>query len=83
MSALQDRLDRIKSGFLAKSAPEVQAIISRDTGDLRDSGIVDRLPAVGDFAPPFELPDTEGRMVRSADLLVRGPLIVSFYRGVW
>lgn len=83
MSVLQDRLDRIKAGFLAKSAPEVGTIITRATKELRDSGIMDRLPAVGDFASPFDLPDTEGRMVRSADLLERGPLIVSFYRGVW
>jgi hypothetical protein len=83
MSALQDRLDHIKAGFLAKSAPEVGTIITRATEELRDSGIMDRLPAVGDLAPPFELPDTDGRVVRSADLLERGPLIVSFYRGVW
>jgi hypothetical protein len=83
MSALQDRLDRIKAVSSAKFAPEDLTIVSRATRELRDSGIMDRLPAVGDLAPPFELPDTEGRMVRSADLLERGPLIVSFYRGVW
>jgi len=83
MSALQDRLDRIKEGLFAQSAPEVRMTISRATEELSDSGIMDRLPVVGDLAPPFELPDTEGRMVRSAELLERGPLIVSFYRGVW
>lgn len=83
MSALQDRLDQIKADAFARYAPEVQTIISHATEELRDSGIMDRIPAVGDSAPPFELPDTEGRMVRSADLLERGPLIVSFYRGVW
>ena len=83
MSVLQDRLDRIKAGSFVKYGPEVRTIISRATEELRDSGIMDRLPAVGDLAPPFELPDTGGRMVRSVDLLERGPLIVSFYRGVW
>ena len=36
-----------------------------------------------DALPAFELPDTEGSIVRSADLLARGPLVVTFYRGLW
>lgn len=37
----------------------------------------------GDRAPMFELPDLDGRTVRSHDLLQRGPLVISFYRGRW
>ncbi len=31
----------------------------------------------------FELPDSEGEPVRSAALLERGPLVLTFYRGLW
>ncbi len=48
-----------------------------------DSGYEDRALRVGDKAPAFQLPDTEGQSVSSADLLAQGPLVVTFYRGVW
>lgn len=39
--------------------------------------------AVGQRVPAFELPDAEGNLVSSADLLAKGPLVVTFYRGSW
>ena len=83
MSTLQERLDRIKAGFVAQAPPEALAVMHRATEDLRNSGIMDRLPAVGAELPHFELPDTDGRLVSSRDLLARGPLVLSVYRGVW
>jgi len=38
---------------------------------------------IGDRLPTFVLPDSGGCLVRSDDLLERGPLIVSFNRGSW
>ena len=37
----------------------------------------------GDRAPSFTLTDPEGQPVSSDTLLERGPLVISFYRGVW
>jgi peroxiredoxin len=34
-------------------------------------------------APEFALPDAGGRIVRSADLLALGPLVINFFRGRW
>lgn len=34
---------------------------------------------VGDMAPDFTLPDTEGRPVTLSKLLERGPVILAFY----
>jgi peroxiredoxin len=34
-------------------------------------------------APGFELPDSEGTAISSLDLLAKGPLVVTFYRGSW
>ena len=38
---------------------------------------------VGDKISVFSLPDTNGSPVSSTGLLEQGPLIVTFYRGIW
>jgi peroxiredoxin len=53
------------------------------TADLIASGQAERALKRGDHAPDFSLPGGDGRLVRSADLLAQGPLVVTFYRGVW
>ena len=83
MSTLKERLDRIREGFAAQAPEGAKAIMRRATEDLRASGIMERLPTPGSSLPAFELEDTEGDTVRSADLLSRGPLIATFYRGLW
>ena len=37
----------------------------------------------GDPAPTFILPDPDDVMISSAELLENGPLVVTFYRGIW
>jgi len=37
----------------------------------------------GDSMPDFELPSADGRFIASCDLLARGPLVLSFFRGGW
>ena len=83
MRTLQARLDAIKVAFAKKAPAEAKAVMTRATEDLRSSGILELLPSVGDALPPFELQDTQGAPVRSADLLGPGHLVVSFYRGKW
>ncbi|MFY9691280.1 MAG: hypothetical protein WA369_14885 [Candidatus Acidiferrales bacterium] len=55
----------------------------RATEDLRRSGILDRVIKVGQPAPEFVLQSLHGEKVSSPELLRRGPLVVTFYRGVW
>ena len=37
----------------------------------------------GDRMPPFLLPNAEGHLIASEDLLRRGPLVITFFRGDW
>ncbi len=83
MAKLQDRLDRIKQKFTDGAPAEALDVMERATESLRTSGILSRLPAVGSRLTPFDLPDSDGNRVRSDDLLARGPVVVTFYRGVW
>jgi len=53
------------------------------TADLITSGAAARALKSGDKAPAFILQDPDGATVSSTDLLARGPLVISFYRGVW
>jgi len=83
MSTLQERLDRLRAHFARTAPEETKAVMHRATEALRASGILGRIPAPGDSLPAFDLPDTEGNRVRSADLFAQGPLVLSFYRGAW
>lgn len=81
--SLQEKLDQIRASMAARIPADLQEVMHRAVEDLRSSGIGDRLLKVGETAPDFDLADTTGQPVRSADLLARGPLVVTFYRGFW
>src|SRR3984957_20057578 len=88
MMTLQDRLDAFKADFEAgklalKPTPEALASMARATASLIASGQAQRALQAGDKAPEFTLNDPDGKPVSSRALLARGPLVVSFYRGVW
>ncbi len=83
MRTLGQRLELIKAGFKEKAPAEAQAIIAQAIDDLRASGVMSRIPTAGDPLPAFELPSSQGPVVRSDTLLAKGPLIVTFYRGSW
>jgi len=83
MSTLQERLDRIKAGFVSKVPEEVLGVMARAEEELRASDIMSRLPAPGSRLESFQLFDTEGQRVSSDGLLSRGPLVLTVYRGAW
>jgi peroxiredoxin len=81
---LQDKLDAIKGAPPPpKFRPEFNAVIARTIGTLIATGQADRALKVGDRAPAFDLPNHDAVAVSSAELLKSGPLVLSFYRGVW
>jgi peroxiredoxin len=86
--ALQDRLDVLKSDFESgrfplKPSREALDTMHRGTAELIASGQAQRALKAGDRMPEFSLRDSDGRAVSSHELLARGPLVISFYRGVW
>jgi hypothetical protein len=80
---LREELAATRAEREAKRNPEWVRIMHRATDDLRESGIAERVPRPGAPAPAFALPNTRGELRSSAELLRRGRLVVSFYRGVW
>lgn len=64
--------------------PEAQlAVMDAATASLARSGLAESSLGVGSPAPDFTLPDATGKAVTLSDLLVNGPVVVSFYRGGW
>jgi peroxiredoxin len=86
--SLQATLDAFKADFESgqppyRMAPADIETMHRATRDLIASGAASRAKKVGDKAPAFALKDADGNLVSSTELLKKGPLVVSFYRGVW
>jgi peroxiredoxin len=86
--SLQARLDAFKADFEAGKPPynvphSVIETMHRATAELIESGVARRAKKAGNLAPPFSLKDPEGNVINSADILERGPLVLSFYLGVW
>ena len=50
--------------------------------DKVDSSLLRALKE-GDIAPALSLPTTDGQLVHSRELLRVGPVVLTFYRGVW
>ena len=85
---LQAKLDAFKADFESGGPPynvpkPVIETMHRATADLIASGATSRALKAGEVAPAFSLADSEGRIVSSGELLAKGPLVVSFYRGAW
>ena len=86
--SLQAKLDAFKADFEAGKPPysvprSVIETMHRATAELIASGAASRARRAGDVAPSFSLGDPDGNVISSEDLLKKGPLVVSFYRGVW
>jgi len=83
MTTLQDQLDEITARTRELVQAERLAVGERAIAELFASGIEGRILPVGALAPEFALNDSRGRLVRSADMLALGPLVVKFFRGRW
>ena len=83
MTALQDQLDEITAHTRTLVQPDRLAVGERAVEELFATGIEDRILPVGAEAPEFALKDSNGKLVRSADILALGPMVIKFFRGRW
>ena len=88
MAGLQQKLDEFKRNFESGAPPynaphEVIETMHRATAELIASGSEGRALKAGDTAPSFTLFNQDHVEVASANLLKKGPLVISFFRGHW
>lgn len=80
---LQESLDKLKARLESRLPEQALAIMHEATRDLENSGIGNGILKVGDQAPEFNLKNQDDLWVSSAEVLKKGPLVLTFYRGVW
>jgi peroxiredoxin len=82
-ATLKEELDQRRIMMRRFVPAATQAINDKAIEEFRQARLVEQALKVGDRAPSFALPDVNGNPVSSAELLAKGPLIVTFLRGRW
>lgn len=77
---LRDTLASIRR---ARMSGKVRAAYDEFLARLDAGQVAAHALKAGDAMPEFLLPNAEGRLVDSADLLAAGPVVVTFFRGDW
>jgi hypothetical protein len=81
--SLREQLEARRSTAKDRFPTEDLSVMRRATEDLRDSDIPNRALRIGDSAPIWQLPTSHGAVLHSRELLMKGPLVLTFFRGVW
>jgi peroxiredoxin len=81
--SLQEQLEDLTSKLRTLVPADRLALVDRAAQELKSSGLAAQALKQGDHAPQFELPDGDGMIWRSEELLRSGPLVIVFYRGRW
>jgi hypothetical protein len=80
---LTEQLNDLQRQLGREIPREIMLQIGQFVQGLVQSGIEKTSSQAGDKMPYFILPNVLGRMISSADILAKGPMVLSFYRGVW
>lgn len=80
---LQAQLNAFKEQFKQQAPKEAFNAFTQSTEELIATGQAKRALSVGAQSPDFTLTDQDGNDVVLKDLLAKGPVVLSFYRGVW
>ncbi len=80
---LKAQLAELREASAKRIPADKLAVMHAATNDLRGSGILERMIKVGDTLPAFDLENARGERVRSQDLLARGAVVLTVFRGHW
>ena len=80
---LEQQLEDFKREFLRTAPAGRPALYEAKIEELRSNFALEMAAGAGTISPGFRLPDVRGDLVSLADLLLDGPVVVTFYRGGW
>ncbi|KAL4875696.1 redoxin domain-containing protein [Aspergillus karnatakaensis] len=81
--SLTDQLNGVFTRFKENAPDAAKLPILEANAQFAKTFDLTQTIQVGDNLPPFRLPNALGEEVSSTDLLARGPLLITFYRGSW
>ena len=81
--SLQEQIAAFKEEFVKNVPTNIQEVMMLATKNLSESGLGDNTPKVSEKLPSFSLPNQTGVIVNLSDLLAKGPVVLTFYRGGW
>ena len=82
-SSLADRIGDTVEKFMSALPEDEAQTVAGSFEKLYASQVAETALTVGDIAPDFTLPNVTGQPVSLYEVLKRGPVVVSFYRGGW
>jgi len=83
MRPLREIFAERKQAIARYVPPDVQAVHDRAVAALKAERLAAKALTVGSPCPSFQLPDHNGKLVSSTDLLTQGRLVLLFIRGRW
>lgn len=78
-SQIQDTIIGIRNSL----PEELNALAEQGAGEISALDITGTALKLGEQAPAFELPDYQGQSHSLQQLLEKGPVVLTFYRGAW
>jgi len=83
MNDLKQQLDETVQSIQQNVPAEMFATMTRETEQLKATGIEGRTVQNNEKAPDFSLTNHLGEEIHLESMLGNGPLVLSFYRGGW
>jgi peroxiredoxin len=83
MPMLQVTLDSMKTASVDKLPSDMIRKIEEGVEAVAKSGVLETALKAGNKAPDFELPNANGDTVKLSELLLNGPVVLTWYRGGW
>ena len=81
--SLEESLAKLREMSKQRYGEETRSIMMNAVKAQKASGVVERAIKPGDALPAFSLPDHEGNIVNSSDLLAQGAVVLTVFRGHW
>ncbi len=81
--SLNQQIQQLIQTFRETLPPELNTLIEQGAGEISALPIVEQALKIGDKAPDFTLKNYDGVTRSLSDYLNHGPLVLTFYRGLW
>lgn len=81
--SLNEQIQGLIQNFRENLPLELTALLEQGAGEISGLPIIENALNVGDKAPNFRLKNYDGETRSLADYLKDGPVVLTFYRGLW